>query len=95
MILCAALKVSFEDSDERHINDLVIPCRRHGDGFALLKAFNRHDNKIGEGFIDTNGFFFNRKEAFAHAIDCGQLSKTTLWYKEDHNQDELYSEDLY
>ena len=48
-----------------------------------------------EGFINHKGEFLNRKEAFAHATECGQLTQTTLWYKQDHNDIELYSEDLY
>lgn len=35
------------------------------------------------------------KEALAHALECGQLSATHRYYQEDHNIDELYSEDLY
>lgn len=32
---------------------------------------------------------------FDRLLECGQLSQTVRWDKEDHNIDELYSEDLY
>ena len=35
------------------------------------------------------------KEAFEHVKEIGQCNATQRWYWEDHNQDELYSEDLY
>ena len=48
-----------------------------------------------QGFMNHKGEFLDRKEALTHALDCGQLSTTNRWYQEDHNIDELYSEDLY
>jgi hypothetical protein len=53
--------------------------------------------KINEvqGFINHKGEFLNRKEALAHAIECGQLTETHRYYREDNGIDELYSEDLY
>ena len=95
MIICAAIKIQIEGLD----HETIIPCRRHGDGFKLIKDFGYAPKikytEIAQGFIDQDGNFFDRKEAFAHALICGQLSTTTRWYKDDNNQKNLYSEDLY
>ena len=42
-----------------------------------------------------NGHFYNRKEAFKIAINCGQLSASTRQLKREKCELELYSEDLY
>ena len=95
MIICAALEVRVEGL-EHHT---IITCRRHGDGYALLKdlgyAPKTKYKVLQDGFIDHTGKFLNRKDALSHAKECGQLTATTLWYKQDHKDDELYSEDLY
>jgi hypothetical protein len=41
-----------------------------------------------QGFVDENGVFYNRIDAAAHAIECGQIVKLN-W------PPNLYSEDLY
>ena len=48
-------------------------------------------------YIHTNhkGEFLDRKQAFEHVKEIGQYNETQRYYWEDHNQDELYSEDLY
>ena len=91
MIICAALLVQIERLDYK----TIMPCYRHGLGYKMLKDFNIKHKVLEEGFITHDGKFLNRYQAFRHATDCGQLSKTTLWYKEDDSQDQLYSEDLY
>lgn len=45
--------------------------------------------------FDHAGRFLNRIDAWKHATECHQLSTTTQWYKDDHADCELYSEDLY
>lgn len=94
MILCAAIKITMNNIAE---TSAVICGRRHGDCFQTIVMLN--DNwkfcKREEGFITNTGEFLNRKEALQHAIECGQLSQSTLWYKEDNKIDELESEDLY
>ena len=50
---------------------------------------------LRDGFMNHKGEFLDRKEAFEHAKECGQCNETQRYYWEDHNQDELYSEDLY
>ena len=95
MIICAALKVQIEGLD----HETIIPCRRHGDAYKILKdlgyAPKTKYKELAQGFITDEGEFLNRRQAFINACQCGQLSQTTKWYKQDHNDDELYSEDLY
>ena len=95
MIICAAIKIQIEGLS----HETIIPCRRHGDGFKILKDLGfkpRVEYKeIAQGFIDQDGEFLNRQEAFSHALDCGQLSATTRVCKRTNKEDELYSEDLY
>lgn len=95
MLICAALLIQVEGLD----HTTILPCLRHGDGFGILKDLGyapKTQYKIVEqGFIDHNGKFLNRYDGWLHAKTCGQLSQTTQWYKEDHRDYELYSEDLY
>lgn len=95
MLICAALLVQVEGLD----HTTIIPCRRHGDGFRILKdlgyAPKTKYKVIEQGFINHKGEFLNRKEAFQYVYEIGQLSATTRWYHEDHRHEELYSEDLY
>lgn len=95
MIICAAVKIQVEGLD----HETIIPCRRHGDAFHILKDLGYQPKtkyrELAQGFIDHTGEFFNRAEALIHALECGQLNQTTQWYKRDHNDYELYSEDLY
>ena len=95
MIICAAIKIQVEGLD----HETIIPCRRHGDGYKLLKDL-RYIPRVGykelaQGFITDEGIFLDRRPAFIHACQCGQLSQTTKWHKQDNNENELYSEDLY
>ena len=95
MIICAAIKIQIEGLD----HETIIPCRRHGEGFKLIKDFGLKPRvgykEIEQGFIDHIGDFFDRKEAYKHAVDCGQLSATTREWKASQGEIELYSEDLY
>lgn len=95
MIICAALEVQVEDLEWT----TIAPCWRHGNGYEILRDLGyapRTKYKIlRDGFINHKGEFLDRKEALKHAIECGQLSATHRFYREDHNIDELYSEDLY
>ena len=75
------------------------PSRHLSYGYLILKDLGYGPKTkckvLKQGFIDRTGRFLDRVEAYKHAIDCGQLSSITSWYKEDHYEDELYSEDLY
>ena len=93
MIICAALKIQIEGL----FHTTIIPCRRHGDGHSIIADFKNEKRAtvLEEGFITHTGEFLNRTDAYTHAMQCGQLTQTTRWYKEDHGDRELYSEDLY
>jgi hypothetical protein len=95
MLICAALLVQVEGLD----HTTIVPCRRHGDGFKILEDLGSAPKTkytvLSQGFIDHAGRFLNRIDAWKHAAECHQLSTTTQWYKDDHADCELYSEDLY
>jgi hypothetical protein len=92
MIVCAALLIKDPVMGE----EIILPCHRHGDGFALLKYFGHSKKEVVEqGFIDHRGCFYTRAGAFQHAIECGQLSATARYFKQERGEEELYSEDLY
>lgn len=92
MIICAALLIKDAVVGE----EIILPCHRHGDGFALLKYFGHSKTEVAEqGFIDHRGNFYTRAGAFQHAIECGQLSATARHFKQERGEEELYSEDLY
>lgn len=96
MIICAAIKIS-EFYPDNPTKDLIICGHRHGNCFEVI---NELKIKVGfshqvQGFIDHNGNFLNREEAFIHARQCGQISPTTVDYKKENGELELYSEDLY
>ena len=95
MIVCAAIKINFIDlSDE--IQEMIICGHRHQNClYTIAHLSKKWTNWKIQGFINHKGEFLDRKEALAHALECGQLSATHRYYQEDHNIDELYSEDLY
>lgn len=95
MIICAAIKIQVEGLG----HETIIPCRRHGDAFHILKDLGFTPKvkykEIAQGFITHKGEFLDRKQALWHVKECGQISQTTWWYKEDNKIEELESEDLY
>ena len=95
MIICAAIKVQVEGLE----HETIIPCHRHSDAFHLIKDLNYGSkNKckiIAEGFISSDGFFYDSKQAFEYAIHHNQLSQTVKSHKLWLNETELHSEDLY
>lgn len=95
MIICAALLLQIEGVD----HTTILPCWRHGKGFEILEDLGFEPKRgykvIKQGFMNHKGEFLDRKEAFQHVKEIGQCNATQRWYWEDHNQDELYSEDLY
>jgi len=68
---------------------------RHQDVLRLMSRFGVRDyGKETEGFVDENGKFLNRREAFTLACATGQLNRFN--HPPNHyNGDELYSEDLW
>ena len=95
MIICAAIKIKYLNSRKEEC-ELVVCGHRHSDCFKVIhKLDNTHTISKIQGFINHKGGFLDRKEAFEHAKEIGQCNATQRWYWEDHNQTELYSEDLY
>lgn len=91
MILCVAIKMTVDGKP------VVIPGYRHANCFELLSELHvtySRDNVV-DGFIDNNGNFLDRYKAFSHAVECGQISSTTMDCKRDKFEVQLYSEDLY
>lgn len=93
MIICAAVKWTSPSGLE-----MTIGCIRHADGLAQLNTVRDlgsviNKNDIEQGFLDHEGKFYSREDAYIIAKKCGQLSATTLANK--HASTELFSEDLY
>ncbi len=95
MIICAAIKIEHTDIMGNKLEPLIVCGHRHGDCLKISQHLNLNIIKKVQGFINHKGEFLNRKEALAHAIECGQLTETHRYYREDNGIDELYSEDLY
>ena len=98
MILAAAIKFKITKTGK----EVVLCGARHGDIFAQLDplGFNPRDGyeEIEQGFIDHRNNFLTRKEAFAHAKECGQLC-LSIWYEREQGERcgglNLISEDLW
>ena len=94
MIICAAIQVTFHRAGKPV--EAVIPGWRHSSCWELMAALGvPADRQEVEGFIDHNGAFLDRLEAFEHALQCGQLSDTTRTEKAGRQERALFSEDLY
>ena len=97
-IVCAAIKFTSKADED---NIIVLPCIRHGDGykqfaylnFVLAGNYSRADWNIEEGFVDSYGKFHSREKAFD--IMKGSFPASLIYFKEQHKETELYSEDLY
>ena len=74
MIICAAIKIQVEGLD----HETIVHCHRHGDGFKILKdlgyAPRTKYKEIAQGFITDEGEFVDRRAAFIHTCQCGQIS---------------------
>lgn len=97
MIICAAIKVSGFRKDLNTLDTVIICGLRHGDCYSTIKLFENNWDKMKfiEGFVDSDGYFYTRKEAYREAFKIGQLTPTVENFKSLNNEDELYSEDLY
>ena len=96
MIVCAAIKLIDLDKDKF----LVICGHRHSNCYEMIPQLDEkwriiQRRKIVQGFMNHKGEFLDREEAFKHVQEIGQCNETQRYYWEDHNQNELYSEDLY
>ena len=98
MILAAAIKYRIEATNE----DVILCGCRHGDIFMQLKKLGFEPRKgyeeIEQGFITHKNEFLNRKEAFEHAKQCGQLCEKLIDAREEGREIggiNLISEDLW
>lgn len=98
MIICAAIKIQFKNKYGRD-ETVIVHGLRHGDCFTTMTKMSdlppRSERIEIQGFVDNRGIFYDRLEAYHAARAMNQLSATIIKYKEDHNENELYSEDLY
>lgn len=98
MIICAAIKIQFKNK-YGHDETVIVHGLRHGDCFTTMTKMSdlppRSERIEVQGFVDNRGIFYDRLEAYHAARAMNQLSATIIKYKEDHNENELYSEDLY
>lgn len=95
MILAAAIEFEIEKTGK-----CVVLCgARHGDVFKQLKGLGfipmNGYKEIEQGFIDNYGNFLTRKEAYEHAVTCGQLCANILHKHTKSGNKELMSEDLW
>ena len=94
MIICSAIKIQFQRKDRTV--ETVVPGLRHGDCHDLMYSLSVPMKREEiDGFIDHEGSFLDRYEAYEHAILCGQLSDTTRTAKRERGERQLFSEDLY
>lgn len=73
-----------------------MPCpTRHHNVLRLMihHAVRDYENEI-EGFLDKDGNFLNRKQAYELAVSAGQINRRKHT-PNSHNGNELYSEDLW
>ena len=91
MITRAAVKIDYWNHNTKQ--EVIIPCHRHCDAFEILHDFGFIKGvdfrEIAQGFLDENGVFLTRIEAFKEAQRCSQISTENTLCKE------LYSEDLW
>lgn len=94
MIVSAALLLTNKNNNAHSI---ILPCVRHGNGYSILKFLDidYHDYDIVEGFVTNENKFLDREEAFELLRITKSISATICEYKLQHNESELYSEDLY
>lgn len=88
MIIASAIKFYIDKTD----SEVILCGLRHGNIFVQLKNLGFSPRKgykeICQGFLDNNGNFLDRYEAFIHAKNAGQIISNTT-------DNELYSEDLW
>lgn len=92
MIVSAAVKIIATSND----NEVIIAGLRHCDCYNTLANLGLEPLRdyifVNDGFIDHQGNFLDRRDAWKHACDCGQLPVNIVEY---NISKELFSEDLY
>lgn len=95
MIVAAAIK----------INDLILTMpkpARHPDILRQIGRLYAPEDRPPrsfeqemQGFITDKGIFLNRRDAYLHAMQCGQGTPCRRRLPHDYDGDELFSEDLW
>jgi hypothetical protein len=80
------LKAAILQKDSR----IVYVGHRHNDCFLLMREQGVSYKYSIQGFVDTEGNFLDRKEAYLKAIEYGQIKEGCKPYSQM-----LASEDLY
>ncbi len=94
MVICAAVRIKKSNGG----TEVTVPCWRHSCAYGMLHdmGLSHHDYEVlDEGFITTDNLFLDRKEAYRHALSCGQMPAELRMSKARKNEEELFSEDLY
>ena len=98
MIICAAILVENNNGKSYPFNQTIIPCLRHCGGYSILKDLcpekKLHLGAV-EGFVDHQGNFLTREDAYEEARKCGQIPAELRRLKSDRGEKMLFSEDLY
>lgn len=75
----------------------TIPCHRHSDAYWIISQFLSQykidKSRTIEGFLDEENNFYNRYEAYDHAILYSQIIDERE--ADDFKACELFSEDLW
>lgn len=90
MIVSAAVKIK---DLRQNGKEITIRCHRHCDVFEILHLFGykpqQDYEEVEQGFLDEHDKFYNRVDAYVHAVEYGQLVSVST------KPQTLYSEDLY
>ena len=94
MIVCSAVRVQIERNGKKI--EVVVPGIRHADCWELLATFGypMARDEDAEGFLNKQGLFLDRYDALELAKECGQLTETVKFYKNQLRDIVLYSEDI-
>jgi hypothetical protein len=92
------LKAAILQKDSR----IVYVGRRHGDCFKVMQNSGVRYQNCVQGFVDAEGNFLDRREAYKHALVCNQInqkkdsdSEFCKQYNLNPTDHILTSEDLY
>jgi hypothetical protein len=91
-VKCKMSKSPLVASAIRLDDGTILTDKRHG-GILLALGAKGNKEKITQakqGFVDTNGVFLNREEAYWRAIECGQLKENP-----EGKTHKLLSEDIW
>ena len=93
MLITKACVITFDKAGKKY----TIPCHRHSNAYWIISQFLSQDkidkSRTQEGFLDEQDNFYNRYEAYNHAVLDGQI--IDIREVDDFRVCELFSEDLW